>query len=244
VADDLREGLYQFLLPLLALLDACLDVRLVRTFLATVETILAFRNRAHGLLLSELGGYLLGPHQAPAGTKRLSNLLRSSKWSADLIEQYLWRRARQRHEQLQAVGQPTLVLWDESVIEKPESRKAEGLRPVRSAKASRLIRSRPIAGPPGKPTFVNGLHWVSLLLLSTSGPPTVAAQRWFTTRGKGATEARVVQYALLKECAATWGRQVLHVFDRGYAGGLWLAACLDAGMHARAHSLAQALPTG
>jgi hypothetical protein len=72
VADDLREGLYQFLLPLLALLDACLDVRLVRTFLATVETILAFRNRAHGLLLSELGAYLLGPQQAPAGTKRLS----------------------------------------------------------------------------------------------------------------------------------------------------------------------------
>jgi hypothetical protein len=55
VADDLREGLYQFLLPLLALLDACLDVRLVRTFLATVEAILSFRNRAHGLLLSELG---------------------------------------------------------------------------------------------------------------------------------------------------------------------------------------------
>ena len=53
VADDLREGLYQFLLPLLALLDACLDVRLVRTFLATVEAILTFRNRAHGLLLSE-----------------------------------------------------------------------------------------------------------------------------------------------------------------------------------------------
>jgi hypothetical protein len=59
VADDLREGLYQFLLPLLALLDACLDVRLVRTFLATVETVLSFRNRAHGLLLSERGGYLL-----------------------------------------------------------------------------------------------------------------------------------------------------------------------------------------
>ena len=87
-------------MPLLALLDACLDVRLVRTFLATVETILAFRNRAHGLLLSELGAYLLGPHQAPAGTKRLSNLLRSSKWSADLIGQYLWHQAKHRHEQL------------------------------------------------------------------------------------------------------------------------------------------------
>ncbi len=131
VADDLREGLSQFLLPLLALLDACLDVRLVRTFLATVETVLSFRNRAHGLLLSELGAYLLGPHQAPAGTKRLSNLLRSSKWSADLIEQYLWGQAKQRHEQLQAAGEETLVLWDESVIEKPESRNVEGLCPLR-----------------------------------------------------------------------------------------------------------------
>ena len=229
VADDLREGLYQFLLPLLALLDAGLDVRLVRTFLATVETVLSFRNRTHGLLLSELGAYLLGPHQAPAGTKRLSNLLRSSKWSADLIEQWLWHQAKQRHAQLQTAGQQTLVLWDESVIEKPESRRSEGLCPVRSAKAARLVRSRPIAGPPGKPTFVNGLHWVSLLLLSTSGPPTIAAQRWFTTRGKAAIEARVVQYTLLRQCAATWGRQVLHVFDRGYAGGLWLVACLDAG---------------
>jgi hypothetical protein len=230
VADDLREGLYQFLLPLLALLDACLDVRLVRTFLATVEAILSFRNRAQGLLLSELGACLLGPQQAPAGTKRLSNLLRASKWSVDLIEQYLWDRAKQRHEQLQAAGERTLVLWDESVIEKPESRKAEDLCPVRSAKAARLARSHPVAGPPAKPTFVNGLHWISLLLLGTSGPPTIAAQRWFSTRGQDAIQARVVQYALLKECTATWGRQVLHVFDRGYAGGLWLTACLDAGV--------------
>jgi hypothetical protein len=59
---------------------------------------------------------------------------------------------------LQTAGQQTLVLWDESVIEKPESRNVEGLCPVRAAKAARLVRSRPIAGPPGKPTLVNGLH--------------------------------------------------------------------------------------
>jgi hypothetical protein len=118
----------------------------VRTFLATVETILSFRNRAHGLLLSELGAYLLGPHQAPAGTKRLSNLLRSPKWSADLIGHYLWRQAKHRHEQLQAAGQPTLLLWDESALEKPESRKVAGLCPVRSAKAARLARSTGAAG--------------------------------------------------------------------------------------------------
>jgi hypothetical protein len=34
-----------------------------------------------GLLLSELGGYLLGPDQAPAGTKRISNLVHAADWS-------------------------------------------------------------------------------------------------------------------------------------------------------------------
>jgi hypothetical protein len=53
VAEDLREGLFQYLHPLLLLLDAVLDVRLVRTLLATCEAILSFRHRNHGLLLSE-----------------------------------------------------------------------------------------------------------------------------------------------------------------------------------------------
>jgi hypothetical protein len=46
-----------------------LDVRLVRTFLATLFAIVQWRNRAHGLLLSELGAYLTSPERAPAGTK-------------------------------------------------------------------------------------------------------------------------------------------------------------------------------
>jgi hypothetical protein len=39
-------------------------------------------------------------------------------------------------------------------------------------------------------------------------------------RGQGTIQARVVQYALIQQYTATWGRQVLHVFDRGYASGL------------------------
>ena len=69
VAEDLREGLYQFLLPLLLLLDAHLDVRLVRTLLATVEAMIRFRNRAHGLLLSELGAFLLSLCPACSGCR-------------------------------------------------------------------------------------------------------------------------------------------------------------------------------
>ncbi len=66
-----------FVEPLLTTLDTRLDACLVRTFLATLIAIVRWRNRAHGLLLSELGGYLYSPERAPAGTKRLSNLLRS-----------------------------------------------------------------------------------------------------------------------------------------------------------------------
>src|SRR5437870_13170741 len=82
IATALRERLVALLQPLLTQLDAQIDQRLVRTCLATIEAVLRFRNRAHGLLLSELGSELLGPAHAPAGTKRLSNLLRSSQWSA------------------------------------------------------------------------------------------------------------------------------------------------------------------
>lgn len=43
----------------------------------TVGALLCWHNGVHGLLLSQLEAYLLSPTQAPAGTKRLSNLLRA-----------------------------------------------------------------------------------------------------------------------------------------------------------------------
>jgi hypothetical protein len=72
-------------------------------------------------LLSELGGYLLEPEHCQAGTKRISNLLHSPKWEAVLIEEYLWQPGTQRVEELWAVGERPLVIWDESVLEKSES---------------------------------------------------------------------------------------------------------------------------
>lgn len=104
VAHHLAEQLEAFLHPLLLWLDASLDKRLVRTFLHTIQAILQFRHRAHGLLLSELGAYLLSPAQAPAGTKRLSNLLPSPKWAASLIEQFLWNQADVRLTALEEAG--------------------------------------------------------------------------------------------------------------------------------------------
>src|SRR5262245_48762339 len=93
MSGRLAQHLAVFLTPLLTTRDQQLDARLVRTALLLVQTILRFRNRPQGLLLSELGGLLLSPAQAPAGTKRLSNLLRSPKWSAALIDRFLWTQA-------------------------------------------------------------------------------------------------------------------------------------------------------
>ena len=134
---------YQFLLSLLIWLDAELDRQLVQTFLALVLGVVMHRHRNQGLLLSELGGILLEPEHAPAGTKRISNLLHSTKWSAQLIEDFLWEQADRRVAELAGEGKPILIIWDESVIEKSESIKLEGLCSVRSSKARRLKRIKP-----------------------------------------------------------------------------------------------------
>jgi hypothetical protein len=109
IAAGLTVQLGQFLLPLLVELDRLLDKRLVRTFVQSIAVILTFRDRANGLLLSELGGYLLSPEQAPAGTKRLSLLLHSARWTAAVITRFLWQRAS---AQLTKVGsKPERTDW-------------------------------------------------------------------------------------------------------------------------------------
>ena len=75
VAHTLRAHLLQFLRPVAQRLAAQLDIRLVQTAVDLVQVILTHRHRALGLLLTELGGYLLSPNQAPAGAKRISNLI-------------------------------------------------------------------------------------------------------------------------------------------------------------------------
>ena len=105
MAQGLAEQLAVFLFPLLVTFDQLLDKRLVRTFLQTIQVISAYRDRIGGLLLSELGGYLLSPDQAPAGTKRLSNLLHSSKWRAQVVEDELWQRADQQVQNWQEQGE-------------------------------------------------------------------------------------------------------------------------------------------
>lgn len=228
VSDFLAEELITFLNPLLEWLNGKIDKRLVRTFIQTIMVIIQFRHSKHGLLLSELGGYLLSPDKAPAGTKRISNLLRSRRWSHILIDQFLWEQGNKQVKQLNNEGRTALCVWDESVVEKPESIAIEGLCAVRSSRAARLKRiKKGFYNPPGRPIFVPGMKWVSLLVMGMSGTPTVAAMRWWTSRGKLKSDRRSQGEALLNQCVRWWGRQVIHIWDRGYAGFPWLDLVLD-----------------
>ena len=228
-AQYLHDKLEGFVNSLLRELDQQLDKRLVRTFLLTLQAIICFRHSQYGLLLSELGGYILSPAQAPAGAKRLSNLLRSNRWTYRVIARFLWREADAHITQLEQDEQPAIVAWDESVWEKPESLHSEGLSAVRSSKARRLKRIKPgYYNPPGgRPVFVPGLNWISLLVMGMSGPPRLATMRWWSTRGQFATSKVVPRQRLLKLCARWWGRRVVHVWDRGYGNAPWLATALQ-----------------
>jgi Transposase DDE domain len=216
-------------LPLLVALDRLLDKRLVRTFVQCCVAILRFRNHKYGLLLSELGSYLDGVRglstTAPAGTKRLGNLIRSVKWTITSIDQFLLNEADKEVKRLKAQGKRALCLWDGSVLEKPESRALEGLCPVTSSKAKRLSRSSKglvFNMPAVRPIMVAGMQWTGALIAGMEGPVKVAVMSWWTTKGDYATKMRKQEEALLRICVRKWGNTLLHVFDRGYSSGPWI----------------------
>jgi hypothetical protein len=221
----LADCCYIHLKGLLEQLNVGMDRRLVQTLLSLVMVILMHRHRNHGLLLSELGSYLLDPDQAPAGTKRISRLLHAPGWSSEDIVTYLWEQGDRRVEELRCEGQTVLAIWDESVIEKPESLHLEGLCAVKSSKAKRLKRIKPgyFNPPGGRPIFVPGYHWLQVLVLGMQGAPTLAHLRWWTTRGEQASDRRSQEREVLGEVTQRWKpHQVLHVWDRGFAGNPWL----------------------
>jgi hypothetical protein len=147
-------------------LDTLLDKRLVRTLVQCCVAIIRFRNTKHGVLLSELGSSLDGYRgvsaTATAGPKRISNLLRSIKWSMLQIDRSLLEEAEKEVKTLKEQGKRIVCIWDGSVIEKPERSTLEGLCPVVSSKAKRLNRSRKglvFNFPPRKPITVTGMQW-------------------------------------------------------------------------------------
>ena len=202
LASDVARRCYDFLRNLLEDLDEHLDVRLVRTLAATVAALVRHRNRAQGLLLSELGAYLAGPEHAPAGTKRLANLIHSPKGQAEEIDDYLLLlgQCRVAYEARRVPEGRALCILDGSVIEKPESAQLAGLAPVRSSKARRLGRPRPKQGPgywrgkPGKPVVVPGFGWVGVLVTGWASqterrPLTFGAWHWYTKPAPPPAEA-------------------------------------------------------
>src|SRR5512138_3859660 len=95
-SKEVKELCVGFLTPLLRKLDAQLDHRLLNTLLDLVQMLVIHRHRNHGMVLSELGGELLGANHAPGGVKRISHLLHSPKWQAQPIEDELWRQGNEQ----------------------------------------------------------------------------------------------------------------------------------------------------
>jgi hypothetical protein len=208
----------QYLSSLLVVLDNQLDKRLVRTFAELFISIVRFRNRSFGLLLSELGGFVAHATRAPAGTKRISNLLRSNKWTHNIVEQYLLSKAQERSDALRLKGKQVLFLWDDSVLEKPESWLVEGLCPVGSSKSKRLTRIKPgYYRPPSERVCVPGFEWSSVLMTTLDTIPALVMMRWWTTRGQEKTDRKSVFIQMLKSICNIFKDNILHVLDRGFA---------------------------
>ena len=167
---------------------------------------------------------MLSPDEAPAGTKRLSNLLRSPKWSHTLLERFLCYQGR-CDPGCAAKGWgdcPGPV--DESVLEKSESIALEGLGPVRSSKAARLKRIKPgYYYPPGgfariRPRPAVDHHHASWLCWATHPD----CHELVDQARPQATGRSTNLTSRLAQCSEKWGKRVIHVWDRGYAGAPWL----------------------
>ena len=226
---EMENRCWGFLKPLLAELHTKVDRRLVKTLLDLVMVILMHRNRSSGLLLSELGDQLLGGDRGPAGVKRIASLVHSVRWKSSLIVNYLWKRADEKVQELRQQGEDIYVIWDESVLEKSESLQAEGLCAVRSTKAARLKRIKPgyFNPPGGRPIFVHGFNWLQLLVTGRKATPMLAHLCWWTTRGQSASTKREIEGKILRNVARRWGRGVVHIWDRGFAGSPWTTLALN-----------------
>ena len=214
----------RFLEPLLKRLNQGMDRRLVNTLRDLVMIIVIHRHRNQGLVMSELGGELVGEKHAPAGSKRIWNLLHSKRWQAQQIEEEMWQQGDSKVEQLNCSNEEALVIWDESENEKPESLAAEGLCAVRSSKAVRLKRVKPgFFNPPGgRPIFVPGFHWIQIVVTGMKGAVRLAHLHWWSNRGDQKSDKRSEEGKILQKLARGWGSRVVHVFDQGFAGSPWL----------------------
>jgi hypothetical protein len=253
LANRVTEHCQTFLKPFLKRLDQTLDLRLVRTLANTVTAIIRHRQPSTALLLTELGAQISQPQHAPAGTKRLANLIHSQKWQASAINDYLLEAAQNRvdTELLQSKRKYLLCILDGSVLEKPESSQGEGLAPVISSQARRISRPRPkmgpgyYHGPPAGPIVVPGLKWDSVLITSwgpvyARSPLTLGAWYPYTKPNQAASPAANIpgqldteaHWTVLNRIVAVCGKEkLLHVWDRGLASAPWLSQVIKEKWH-------------
>lgn len=212
LSQQLRE--YWGTLP--TQLDERIDERLVRTFTSLLNSLTC---RSHdSLMLTSLAPKVFARLAVPAAVKRLSNLLRSPKWSASLLHDALWSRAQHLAFEAAQRQLPLLMLWDESVWEKPETLTDPNLGSVRSAKAKRLNRLRPgFFHPPHANTHVPGLRW-AMWVLATPTTSHIAGAHFWSNRDAEALPLATQRRVMLAKTCAQFGRQLIHVFDRGYVG--------------------------
>jgi hypothetical protein len=223
----LRTKAQHYLQPLEEKLLGQIDKRLVATFASLFASILLLRNSKMGLLLSELGSYIAGYAHAPAGTKRLSNLLRCKKWDASLIDEFFFKRTQERITQLLDTQKRPLLLWDDSRLEKPESWFVEGLCSVESSKGKRLTKiKKGFYKPPTARICVPGFQWTGVLLSALGEVPSVCQMSWWTSRGKYKEVGSNIMFRMLKKLQACLAQPLLHVLDgTGHPAGL--CQCLD-----------------
>lgn len=231
MAEKIERKLLEYFGNLLRSMDRAIDRRLVVTFVGLIEAFILHRHRNEGGWMSQLGSYLV-PTNAEAGKKRIQKLLYSHKWDSSLLEQSLWGLGEQRVEAGEQSGETLLAIWDESVVEKSEALKLEGLGSVRSSKAVRLKRIKPgFFNPPGgRPIIVPGFHWLQVLICGMNGSLVPAHTRFWTNRGERANSRRAEEWLVLQELADRFRARIIHVFDRGFAGTPWLSSLFVAGV--------------
>ena len=67
-----------------------------------------------------------------------------------------------------------------------------------------------------------GFNWCQVLVIGRKGPPTLAHLRWWSNRGGYKSSKREQEKQILHSLDTLWGKQVRHIWDRGFADNPWL----------------------
>lgn len=225
VSQVMAQRLSAFLALLLRVLDSPVDVRLVRTFAATVVNLVRQRNPAISLLLAELGELLLEGARAPAGVKRVRRLLPSPNGQPEEIDTSLADQASAAIARVEARGAVAFGVLYGSGVEKQAAKQLEGLTKIRSALARRWPRAS--GGPPPPiPTIVPGFGWVAVVVTGLTGRLTVTRRHWFSPTAPDAQRPSEAERDTGLPFLLLWAHRVIWLVDRGLGSAAFLGEAL------------------